>query len=172
MLAYQSGGVYRPWTGEALAGVRHPLNIEQLWTDAQLAAVGLYRVIPFVAPDGYSRTGQPSYALSGSAVAETFSVLLDPPTQIISDRQFFQALALQGAISQAEALDAVKTGTIPAAMQAYVNTLSGNDRFNAQMLLSGAVEFRRDHPLVAAYAAAMGWTGTATDDLWRFAATL
>lgn len=31
------------WNGERIDGIAHPKNIEQLWTDAELAAVGLER---------------------------------------------------------------------------------------------------------------------------------
>lgn len=34
------------WTGELINDVRHPLNIEQLWTVEQLAEIGLYEPLP------------------------------------------------------------------------------------------------------------------------------
>jgi hypothetical protein len=93
--------------------------------------------------------------------------------RVISDRQFFQALALQRAITQEEALAAVRTGAIPAAMQTFVDAiLDQEQRFGAAMLLSGAVEFDRNHPLVESFRQAMGWTVQQTDDLWRLAAVL
>jgi hypothetical protein len=44
MLVYT--GTNDIWTGEPINNVRHPLNIEQLWTDAELNAIGLARVPP------------------------------------------------------------------------------------------------------------------------------
>jgi hypothetical protein len=41
-----------------------------------------------------------------------------------------------------------------------------------RVLLSGAVVFERDHPMVAALGGAFGWTSEQLDDLWRTAATL
>jgi len=93
-------------------------------------------------------------------------------TSIISRRQFFQASAMHGMITQAEALDAVRHGTIPAQMQAGINTLPPDEKFAAEMLLSGAGEFERNHPLVTKFAAIMGMTAAQADDIWRFAATL
>jgi hypothetical protein len=96
-----------------------------------------------------------------------------PVPRLISDRQFFQALALQGAITQEEALAAVRTGAIPAAMQTFIDAIPDQQQqFGATMLLSGAVEFDRNHPLVESFRQAMGWTVQQTNDLWRLAAAL
>lgn len=90
----------------------------------------------------------------------------------ISDRQFFQQLALSGIISEAEAEAAVATGTIPAAMLALVDALPSEQRFGARMMLKGAVEFRRDHPLTNALAAMYGWSNEQVDALFEAAAAL
>jgi hypothetical protein len=98
--------------------------------------------------------------------------LLVPP--VISDRQFFQQLALMDppVITQQEALDAVRTGAIPAQLQAFIDTLPQPLKFAAEMSVSGSVAFHRDHPHVAMLAAGMGWTDEQVDDLWRQAAAL
>lgn len=125
-------------------GTRWPTQILSAWTADQLAELGISQV-------------------EGPAEVPV----------IISDRQFFQALALQGIISELQALDAVKTGAIPAQMQVFIDAIPDSvARFSATMLLSGAVEFRRDHPLVAAFMVANGWDARQVDDLWRFAASL
>jgi len=46
------------------------------------------------------------------------------------------------------------------------------ERFAAEMLLSGATEFRRDHELTAAIGAARGMTDTEIDDFFRSVAML
>jgi hypothetical protein len=98
---------------------------------------------------------------------------MKPPVPAsISDRQFFQQLAVIGAITQQEAKDAVKTGEIPQAMQAVIDDMDEADRFAAEMIVSGAVEYRRDHNLVAVFANAMGWTSDQVDDLFRAASAL
>jgi len=96
-----------------------------------------------------------------------------PVPRTISDRQFFHVLALLGAITQQEALDAVKTGEIPAAINAIVDAIPDEtQKFGAKMLLSGAVEFRRDHPLVEQFGLALGYSSDAVDELFRNAAQL
>ena len=98
-----------------------------------------------------------------------------PPAPVpasISDRQFFQGLALQSVITQEEALAAVKTGELPALIAAYVAELPDAEKFSAQMLLSGATVFERAHPFTARFGLAMGWTDAQLDDFWRFCAAL
>ena len=91
---------------------------------------------------------------------------------IISDRQFFHALALSGLITQDEALDAVKYGTPPAAMEAVLLTLNPADQFNARMLIEGATSFSRNNPLVALFGASSGMTDEQIDQLWALASSL
>lgn len=95
-----------------------------------------------------------------------------PVPETISDRQFAQGLAHQGLISQTEALDWVRTGALPAAVSAFLTGLPPATRFDTEMILSGATEFRRSHPLVSAVGAQAGKTETEIDELWRFCATL
>ena len=92
--------------------------------------------------------------------------------QTISDRQFFQQLAIAKVISQEEALAAVKTGDIPSALSGFIAALPDAARFNAEMLLSGATLFQRAHPLTDAIAAAQGMTPEQVDDFFRAAAAL
>lgn len=95
-----------------------------------------------------------------------------PVPQIISRRQFFQAAAGRGMITQPEALDAVRHGEIPVLMQQGIDTLSSEEKFAAEMLLSGAGEFDRTHPLVAKFGETMSMPPAALDELWREAAIL
>lgn len=114
-------------------------------------------------------------AIGGMPSAAEIRAVLNPPAPLpatISDRQFFQQLAIAGAISQAEALAAVKTGDIPANLQKVIDALPPDDKFNAEMLLSGATVFDRAHPMTGALGAAMGWKADQVDALWRAAAAL
>lgn len=96
-----------------------------------------------------------------------------PPPEIISDRQFFHALALEDYISEDEALAAVKTGAIPATLEAVIEAIPyARERFAARMHLSGSVEFRYSHPLVAQLGAALGWSEAQRAALWRLAGSL
>jgi hypothetical protein len=90
----------------------------------------------------------------------------------ISDRQFFQELAVSGIITQAEALAAVKTGDVPAALAAIVSAMPDDQQFAAQMILSGATVFERTHPMTETIGTAYGWTGDQVDDFFRAAALL
>ena len=91
----------------------------------------------------------------------------------ISDRQYFQALAHQGVITQEEALAAVKTGELPPAMTTYVNSLATSDeQFDARMYFEGATVFDRHNTYVIAMAQANGLTEQQLNDLWTYGATL
>lgn len=94
------------------------------------------------------------------------------PIAPISDRQFFQALALSGDISEEEALSAVMTGTLPARIAEGVATLPNDQRFAARMLLSGATSFDRSHPMVSLLGTLIGRDDAALDALWRRASQL
>lgn len=93
--------------------------------------------------------------------------------QIISDRQFFQQAAIDGIITQAEALAAVKTGDIPVVLQAIVDAIPDEmQKFAAVMLLSGATTFTRDHPLTETVGQALGWSSIQIDNFFLSAALL
>lgn len=94
------------------------------------------------------------------------------PPAIISDRQFFQQLAVMGQITEDEALAAVMTGAIPAALEAFIGTLPPEQQFPARMLLSGATTFDRFHPMTALLAQGMGWTQQQIEQLWAAASLL
>jgi len=93
------------------------------------------------------------------------------PSQI-SDRQFFQQLAVMDLISEAEAIAAVSTGTLPAAMAGFIDQLPAEQRFAARMALQGATTFVRSNPLVETFGAMQGMTPEQVDDLWRAASLL
>lgn len=90
----------------------------------------------------------------------------------ISDRQFFQQLAIDGEITEAEALAAVATGTVPAALAAVIAALPSPDQFAANMFLQGATTFERNHPMTVALAGLMGWDDEMLGALWTAAAQL
>lgn len=58
----------KDWKGEAIGGVRHPLDIEQKWTDAELKAVGLGRLVSESIPDGKLPDGEPFRERQGDQV--------------------------------------------------------------------------------------------------------
>ena len=83
-----------------------------------------------------------------------------PPPPVpdeISDRQFAHQLVRDGRITQAEALAFVQTGTIPADLVTALDEITDSEqRFDAEMLLSGATVFKRLHPVTTMIATAFG----------------
>jgi hypothetical protein len=90
----------------------------------------------------------------------------------ISDRQMAQIMAVEGIITESEALAWVSSGTVPAAMDALVESLPEGEQFAARMLLAGATVFERNHPLVDVLGAAHGMSSEDMDELFREAAVL
>lgn len=145
------------------------------------AAVGWegdgYRLVNRVAndpPSAFATLASESAAFDGMQVVVTRSYAdhAPPVPEQISDRQFFQGLAVQGIISKADALAAVKVGTMPSALEAFVLALPSDAQFNAEMLLSGATLFNRSHPLTAQFGAAQGWSSDQIDTFWRACSVL
>ena len=91
---------------------------------------------------------------------------------VISDRQFFEELANRKIITEQEAMDAVAIGSIPNVMLTLVNGMPVASRFKAKMLLAGATEFRRNHPLVEVFALSQGMATQDVDDFFIAAAKL
>jgi hypothetical protein len=90
----------------------------------------------------------------------------------ISPRQFYQQLAVAGVISQDEALAALATGTIPAALAQIVASFPVQQQFAAKMFLVGATEILRNHPMSVAFAHAYQWTDAQTDAFFVAAGAL
>ncbi len=107
--------------------------------------------------------------------------LWQPPPEVISDRQFAQALALDGIITQAEALAWAARGDLPEAMTDALTAIPEADgqRFGAHMLLAGATTFERHHPLTGVLGALLTnpetgqpYDAAALDALWSRASAL
>ena len=100
-------------------------------------------------------------------------VIRNPSPREISDRQFYQQAAIAGMITKEDALAAVRTGFIPAPLQAVVDTVANPDeKFLAEMLLSGATIYKREHPLTDAIGAAFNMTPDDVDAFFIEAAKL
>jgi hypothetical protein len=95
------------------------------------------------------------------------------PNPVISDRQFAQALKMAGVITFQEAMAFVQVGAIPALLQAAVDAIQDQDtREAAALLIAGATQFYRLHPMTIALGTALGWTSEQMDALWASAAAL
>lgn len=94
-----------------------------------------------------------------------------PVPQTISDRQFFQQLAVVGIITEDQAL-ASNAAVIPAPLLAIIEAMPAEQQFAAKMLVSGATVFERTHPMTEAIGATYGWTSAQIDEFFRAAAVL
>lgn len=90
----------------------------------------------------------------------------------ISDRQFFQQLAIDGEITEEEAEAAVATGTIPATLMALVEMLPTERQFGARMMLKGATVIESNHPLTNLIAQLYGWNDDKMKTFFAAAALL
>lgn len=92
----------------------------------------------------------------------------------ISDRQFFMKAAIDGYITQEDALKAVQSGFIPAPIQANIDAIQNpNVKFQATMLFSGSNIFYRPDPLVESLLLDFGLKDeTSMNEFWRIAAQL
>ena len=118
-------------------------------------------------------------AFRGKAYDPAANTLSDPPPLVlpivpVSDRQFAQVLAIDGKITQDEALAWAARGDLPDALENAIAQLpeAGGQRFAARMLLSAATSYDRAHPLVGMLGGLLGYDTAALDDLWRRGAAL
>lgn len=66
----------------------------------------------------------------------------------------------------------MRTGAIPALLQTFIDTLDETTKFAVTMNVSGAVTFKRNHPMTLMLAQGMGWNDEQVDALWRAASDL
>lgn len=112
---------------------------------------------------------------TGTYIEEEYTPELPPEPQAepvpeeISRRQFYEGLALKEWITRAEALAAMQTGAIPAALQAIADAMTDEDaKFKVLLMFAGNNSFYRSHPFVLVFAMARQMSETETDDFWRF----
>lgn len=98
-------------------------------------------------------------------------VVPEPVPQSISDRQFFQQLAISGIITKDDAL-ASNAAVIPLPLLAIISQMPEEQQFNAKMIISGATIYNRMDPLTLSIGAAYGWTSEQIDDFFRAASLL
>ena len=126
---------------------------------------------PLPPEDGEMRAAFDTALAEGMAI-EPYVAPAPPVPEIITDRQFFQGLAVWSMISEAEALAAVKAGILPSRLEAFVSALPEGEQFPARMILSGATSYYRSSPLTATFGVMAGMDATALDAFWRFCAGL
>lgn len=91
--------------------------------------------------------------------------------RVVSRADFLTAAKRAGILTQAEAVLAAK-GDMPAAFQAIIDgavtaeQLTQQEAEDALILWAGLSEVRRNHPLIALFAAGMGYTDAQIDALF------
>lgn len=107
------------------------------------------------------------------------TTLIEPATPIvetlvpqsISDRQFFQQLAIDGIITEEQAL-ASNAAVIPPPLLAIIEQLPTEQQFDAKMKVSGATTFLRDDPLTVGIGGAYGMLSEQIDAFFMAASRL
>lgn len=100
--------------------------------------------------------------------------LVDPNVmpEAISDRQFGEGLWHEGVITYEECERFVSVGEIPKALQDIIDLLPDDDtgaptpRKTATVVIKGAKEYRRHHPLTDQVRVALGMTPAELDARW------
>lgn len=132
--------------------VLHSWQITELWTDAELALINLYRVPLAAVPAGKLIKGY-SFARNAGGKVEHVLELEDIPLQAVTPRQIRLALSQIGLRKEVE--DWVDTQDI---------AVKDSWMF--------ATEITRDYPLVIAACTALGKTEAELDALFALARTL
>ncbi|MGW5837761.1 hypothetical protein ACWFZ6_06965 [Methylorubrum extorquens] len=142
----------------------------------EIAAAGLAGLPSAWSADGvtYGEDLAPADRVRVEAVLAAHKATRALPPEVISGRQFAQALALAGTITEAEALAWAARGELPDAMETALDQVpdAGNQRFGARMMLAGATTFERHHPLTEQLGTVLGYDAAALDALWTRAASL
>lgn len=133
-------------------GILHPWQITELWTDAELEFINIYRVEPTPIPEGKTSTGY-TFARDEDGVVRQVHDLVDLPPAPVTPRQIRLALSQIGLRAQIE--DWVDTQDI---------AVKDSWMF--------ATEIDRDNPLVIAACTALGKTEAELDALFALARTL
>jgi len=149
-------------------------------TTSNIVNVVEYPTAPANPPPGFGPNIIAVLAPNGADTSWTWTgTTLVPPApppapvpQAISRRQFFQQLAVQAIITQADAISAIKVGAIPSPLQTLINALPSDQQFAATMMITGAADFMRAHPLTISIGTAYGMTTTQIDQFFQAAAAL
>lgn len=109
MLAQKINGTWTPWNGERIDDILHPVNIEQLWPDEELSAIGLARVVRAEVPAGKRATNWTLVDVAG--VPTETPTLEDIPVErrlvaksLIVDR-LYSTMKLDAALAALNAAD-------------------------------------------------------------------
>lgn len=164
MLYLESSDGFLPWSGEPLNSYRHPLNIEQLWTADELAAVGLYAPERPDVPAGKRVVSETVQRVGG--VVKYVYQLEDVPEEFaaLEPWQFWAVVNLPGSIGESNLRAAI--GNLSNAVFRVVALAKLNNPPGGRYL--------RSDPLFndAELMTALGINSAMIDTLWRQAEAL
>ena len=86
--------------------------------------------------------------------------------ETISDRQFFAVLEKMGRITYEEALQAVKTGDLPPAFEAFLASLDEDKQKSYRLFMEGETFFSRNHQITLDLAAFFKMTDPQVDAIF------
>lgn len=158
-----SNGVFSVWPGTPIDDIRHPINIEQLWSNSELNAIGLY--IPAAAA-----TVPPSKVVVSTSVQRVDGVVKyvnvledkveDPSNFVLNRIQFEFIISKLGLVT---AIDAA-IEAMPESTDEEVNA-----KIMARVLRQYGQDFERNHPLFTELAPLVGITSEQIDYMWLLA---
>jgi len=163
-----SPNTFSEWTGQPISGVLHPRNIEQLWSAADLAKVGLYAPSTPAVPEGKIVTGQTVQRVNG-AVTWVYTLDDAPPPSTddlhppLDPWRFWAVVELSG-ITEAglyAAIDAQPEASFRAIARAKLRNPPGGKYYRSDALFADA-----------GLLTALNLTAATVDTLWSQAHAL
>jgi hypothetical protein len=98
---------------------------------------------------------------------------IDQVAELVSRRQFYEALARSSTITNNQALAAATGSTVPPALASIVTTLpTAADRNKADLILLSEPYFSKTSELMEFLGRGLGWTRRQGDTFWRLAGQL
>jgi hypothetical protein len=130
-------------------GISHPWQAAELWSDTELAAIGVYRVTPAVVPAGERAIGYTFERDGGGILRHVMFTELLP----VTPRQARLALLQAGKLGQ---------------VNQAINQLDEATKVTWEY----ATEINRTDPLIVSLGASLGMTPLEIDNLFALARTL
>lgn len=137
-------------------GVKYPRSIFRVWTDEELNAVGVYRVIPLEVPEGMYASSW-TYTLKqmeGYKVAEATPTLLPIPNYVPEE------------VSRAQGKAALIGAGLYESVQSYIDSLEGMKQEIAIIAFNETNTWRRDSAFLAQAALALSLSEEDLDSLF------
>lgn len=141
--------------GILVGGVTHPANILSLWSEADLAAIGVRRIAETPIPEGKVSAGSSLQIIDG--IVTRVHTLVDAPPPPVPE-----------AITPLQARKALRQTGLKAAVDNYVSMLPEEQQEEWEY----AIEVRRDNATLNNGWALLGKSQAELDDLFRLGATL